>query len=104
MAEKVIVRQNNNFEVEVLFQSRVHPMTKANSLGKDKTGEIYGTIQEVFQTAIDNHANPEQFPDSYLLPHRQEGDHCPRCGSLVKKIKVSSRYGYFCPECQGENP
>jgi formamidopyrimidine-DNA glycosylase len=38
----------------------------------------------------------DRLPSSFLIPHRQEGGRCPRCGNA----KFSGRTAYYCPRCQ----
>lgn len=39
-------------------------------------------------------------PDRYLISHRDESEDCPECGGKVKRIEVSGRGCYICPNCQ----
>ena len=59
-------------------------------------------MKEVLELAIEKEGVREDFPDSYLIKHRKEGDDCPKCEGKVKQIKVSGRSTYFCPSCQKE--
>ncbi|MGH6944640.1 MAG: zinc-ribbon domain-containing protein, partial [Geminicoccaceae bacterium] len=56
------------------------------------------------KTAIDRGAGAEQLlerlPSGYLLPAREQGAPCPRCGGEVETLKQSGRTTYFCPRCQ----
>jgi formamidopyrimidine-DNA glycosylase len=57
-------------------------------------------LRDVLRTAIEAEADPQRFPDDWLIPVRSEGKQCPRCGGEVERIVVSGRSGYFCPACQ----
>jgi formamidopyrimidine-DNA glycosylase len=35
-----------------------------------------------------------------LKVYSREGEACPRCGTLIKRIRVSGRSTHFCPRCQ----
>jgi formamidopyrimidine-DNA glycosylase len=61
---------------------------------------IYDQINKVMRTARERQAIPADFPDTYLIPHRDEGVPCPGCDGQVEKIKVSGRSGYYCPQYQ----
>jgi len=93
----------NIYSDEVLFQAKIHPETKANRLGDAEVRRLFHTLKEVLKTAIDGKADPEQMPDSYLLPHRQKGGKCPACGGNLKREKISGRTAYYCPRCQGRD-
>jgi formamidopyrimidine-DNA glycosylase len=57
-------------------------------------------MKEVLEKAIEKQADVSRLPGSWLLPRRKEGEECPRCSGRVKKIKISGRNGYYCPDCQ----
>jgi formamidopyrimidine-DNA glycosylase len=69
-----------------------------------KLEELYQTMNEVLDTAIDCQAIPDRFPDSYLTPHHHQGGTCPLCGEKVQRVKVGGRSAYFCPNRQGQEP
>lgn len=41
-----------------------------------------------------------RFPERSLLPHREEGATCPRCGGKIAKATTSGRSSYFCERHQ----
>jgi formamidopyrimidine-DNA glycosylase len=65
---------------------------------------LFRQIREVLQVAIERGAGAEQFldrlPESYLLPYREKGGRCPRCGSPIATLKAAGRTSYYCPRCQ----
>ena len=65
---------------------------------------VHDTLTHVLETAIDTRMKADNFPSRFLLPRRDEGEECPRCGGEIRRIEVSGRGSYFCPECQGEEP
>lgn len=100
MNQQILAGIGNVYSDEILFQARIHPRMKLNQLDEDGFKRLYSKMKEVLRTAIDCQANLEQFPDSYLIPRRSEGEECPRCDGQVQRIEVSGRAGYFCPNCQ----
>ncbi len=90
----------NIYADEILFQAGVHPKTKVNKINDGELKGIYENIKWVLNEAISNQVDPSKMPDSFLLPHRDQGGRCPKCGSEIKKLKVSGRSAYFCPNCQ----
>ena len=36
----------------------------------------------------------------YLKVHKKEGQPCPICGTIIKRIKVGGRSTYYCEKCQ----
>jgi formamidopyrimidine-DNA glycosylase len=90
----------NIYADEVLFQSKVHPESTSKNLGKSRINRIYDDIGKVLNYAIKHKADPEQFGNSYLLAHRKKKGNCPRCDASIKRIEISGRSSYFCPQCQ----
>ncbi|MFO8037502.1 MAG: DNA-formamidopyrimidine glycosylase family protein [Anaerolineales bacterium] len=101
MNQQLMAGIGNVYSDEVLFQAKIHPRKQLGALTEDEKGRIYRTMQEVLETSIERQADPNRFPDGYLTPHREKGGTCPRCGHEIKKVKVSGRSSYFCPQCQG---
>jgi len=103
MDQKTLAGIGNVYSDEILFQSGIHPRTKIDRLGEEAVQRVYEKMQEVLHTAIDCRAEPEQFPDDYIIPHRHPDGHCPLCGTPVERVKVSGRYAYYCPNRQGQS-
>ena len=54
-------------------------------------------MKDVLQTAIEVQTQYDRFPDSYIIPHRDEDGTCPVCGGDLERVKVSNRRAYVCP-------
>lgn len=94
----------NLYADEILFQSGIHPMTRSNQLDAANVKMIHRNISKVLQMAIRRQADPRALPKSYLLPHRGRDGECPRCGGIIRHMKISGRTAYFCPACQRASP
>jgi formamidopyrimidine-DNA glycosylase len=104
MNQQIIAGLGNVYSDEILFQTGVHPRSKVNELDNEQLRDIHQRMQEVLRTAIDNQADPQRFPDSYLTAHRGEEGRCPICGHDLQTVKVSGRTAYYCPNRQGNEP
>lgn len=100
MNQEVIAGIGNVYADEILFQAGIHPKVSIEDLSGEDLERVYRAMQTVFEKAVAAKAQPEDMPEDFLLPRRQPGEPCPRCGGTVEKIKVSGRSGYMCPECQ----
>lgn len=100
MNQEVLAGLGNVYTDEILFQARIHPKAKVNDLDDQDLRKLYDCMKEVLETAIDHQAKPDTFPKTYIIPKREEGQTCPGCKGEVRRIKVSGRSGYYCPECQ----
>lgn len=88
----------NVYADEMLFQARIHPETPAGTLDEDDVRRLHEAMRRVLQAAIE--ARVEDFPDWFLLPRREEGGRCPRCGAELEKSRVSGRVTWTCPREQ----
>lgn len=100
MNQEVVAGIGNVYSDEILFHARMHPKTPTDDLSEDALGALHEHTVTVLETAIAAGVDPAEFPDSYLLPVREEGASCPRCDGTVAKISVSGRNGFYCPACQ----
>lgn len=104
MNQEIMAGIGNVYSDEILFQAGIHPRTKIDALAEATLDRLFQTMRRVLQTAIDDYrADPEQFPDTWLTPHRRAGEQCPTGKGQLKRIKVSGRSAYFCPACQKES-
>ncbi|MFO7867180.1 MAG: DNA-formamidopyrimidine glycosylase family protein [Candidatus Aminicenantes bacterium] len=100
MNQSLMAGIGNIYSDEILFQTGIHPKTQMNNLNEGLLKKMHEHMQRVLKTAVDKKADPEEFPDDFLVPHRGSGNKCPRCGGEIKKVKVNNRGTYFCPQCQ----
>lgn len=90
----------NVYSDEILFRAGIHPKRKVSELDDDVLRELHRAIDEVLQAAIAAKADPARMPDRFILPRREPGGHCPRCGAALEQLSVNGRTAWFCPECQ----
>ncbi len=100
MDQKAIAGIGNVYSDEILLRAGVHPQTALQKLDKSAIGALHRAIKQVLQQAIKAKADPERMPKSFLLPNREEGMPCPRCGGKVKRVTAAGRSAYYCPKCQ----
>lgn len=100
--QHVMAGIGNVYSDEMLYQCEIHPKRKTSELSAEEKKQLYGKMKEVLELAIEKEGVREDFPDSYLIKHRKDGEDCPKCKGKIKQIKVSGRSTYFCPDCQKE--
>lgn len=100
MNQEVLAGVGNVYSDEILFQARIYPRAQISDLDREQLRAVFDAMRDVLETVIERGANPADLPASYLTPHRSKGEACPRCGGKIKKIEVSGRSGYYCPQCQ----
>lgn len=100
MDQSLMAGVGNVYSDEILFQSGVRPDAKVADLGGKKLREMHRVMRRVLKAAVKARIDPERFPRGYLLPRREDGAECPRCGTRVKTMKAVGRTAYYCPKCQ----
>jgi formamidopyrimidine-DNA glycosylase len=100
MDQNVIAGIGNAYSDEILFQSRLHPLTPVEAIDARGRARLYRTLRDVLQRAIACGADPDRLPKNFLIPRRRAGEKCPRCGGTVQRLTIGGRSGYFCPRCQ----
>ena len=99
MNQKFLAGIGNLYADEILYQSGIHPMKKANRLKMEDLVVLYHNMRMVLQKAIKIKDIMLDFPENFLLPHRYPGGECSEFGKL-DIIKVGGRTTYYCPEKQ----
>jgi formamidopyrimidine-DNA glycosylase len=100
----------NIYADEILFLSGVRPDRTADTLTEDEKERIYHNMRHILErgiiyggTSFSDYVNAFGEKGSFqeeLKVHQREGEKCYSCGTKIKKIKVSGRSTYFCPQCQ----
>ncbi|WP_203642760.1 bifunctional DNA-formamidopyrimidine glycosylase/DNA-(apurinic or apyrimidinic site) lyase [Levilactobacillus andaensis] len=100
----------NIYADEVLWLSKINPLTPANELTEAQLETLRQSIIEEMALAIQGHGTTVhsfstafgeagQF-QNHLHVYGREGEPCERCGTEIEKIKVAQRGTHFCPKCQ----
>ena len=104
----------NIYADEMLFDARIHPETRANSLTKPSIARLYQSMKKILSEAIeakgstlqdyrDADGNEGSFQESHKVYDR-EGEPCLACGTPVKMKRIGGRSSHFCPRCQRKRP
>jgi formamidopyrimidine-DNA glycosylase len=89
---------------EVLWQARLHPRRRVESLDDDERIQLFRTMHAVLKEAVDRY---DYIPRKrgWLSHVRGRPDaRCPRCGTPLERITAAGRTTYFCPACQPSPP
>lgn len=97
----------NIYADETLFEARIHPARKANSLSQDETNRLYNAIKSVLTRGIANRGTSLQdYTDAFgreghnqeqLRVFRRKGLPCPNCGTPIVRATQGGRGTFFCP-------
>jgi len=110
MDQNIISGIGNIYSDEILWTARVHPFKPTNRLNKLELKKIFQATKKILKEAlnlrgisISNFRDPEG-KKGYYAEHRRvyqrEGEKCPRCGGIIKRVKIGGRSAHFCPKCQ----
>jgi len=110
MDQSVISGIGNIYASEILWQAKVHPEKSVAKLNEKELELIYKAIKKILKLAVK--LGGESFSD-YRKPdgskgdfdterkaYKREGQKCYRCGTKIKRQKISQRSAFFCPTCQ----
>ena len=100
MNQNIIAGIGNIYSDEILFQARIHPKNKISELDDLKVRELFEITKKVLKVGIERKGNLKTYPHDFLIPHRKKDEVCPDCGGNIERLKISRRYGFYCPYCQ----
>ena len=110
MDQKIIAGIGNIYSDEILFASKVNPLRQAKSLKDEEIRLIHQNIGKILKDAIKYRGSSVEYyldacgqKGDYAKRHRvyqKEGQNCPRCGAVIKRLKLGGRSAHFCPRCQ----
>lgn len=112
--QRHIVGLGNIYVDEALWESKIHPARKVNSLSASEIKALHQAIPRVLEQGIahmgtslgSKQANYFSVSgrrggnQTQLKVFRREGLPCPRCQTEIIKITVAQRGTHLCPNCQ----
>lgn len=112
MDQKLIAGIGNIYADEILWRSKIHPLTKANLLNDDEIASIFKNTRTVLSQAIKlggtsvsdfrNTSGSKGRFEKALGVYKRDGRPCPNDGAIIKRIVVGGRGTHFCPLEQKE--
>jgi formamidopyrimidine-DNA glycosylase len=110
MDPHVIAGIGNIYSSEALWWAKIHPEKNIAKLTEKELKSLYQAIKKVLELGVK--LGGESFSD-YRKPdgskgnfdterkaYKREGQKCFRCGTKIKRVKVSQRSAFYCPNCQ----
>lgn len=108
--QSIITGIGNIYADEILFLSRINPLTKAKDLtNKNRKDIIENTIKVLDEaiekggTTIRSYTSEEGVTGMFqndLFVHQREKEPCRVCNTPIIKTRVGGRGTYYCPKCQ----
>ncbi len=110
--QSIITGIGNIYADEILFLSKINPLTKAKDLTDKNRKDIIENTVKVLDKAIEeggttirSYTSEEGVTGMFqnnLNVHQREKEPCRVCNTTIVKIKVGGRGTYYCPTCQKE--
>jgi formamidopyrimidine-DNA glycosylase len=111
--QKVVSGIGNIYVDEILYDARLHPRRKANTLSEDEWEALYTAIRSNLAAGVEHRGTTVRLykdvldrpgeHQNYLRVFEKHGKSCPGCEGEVVREKVSGRPSHFCPTCQQED-
>lgn len=107
-----VVGVGNIYANEALFDAGIHPQRPTNSLSAEERKRLVRSIKAILAGAIEqggttlnDYRNAEGEPGFFqmrLQVYHRAGEPCPQCGASVRRIVMSNRSTFYCPNCQSQ--
>jgi formamidopyrimidine-DNA glycosylase len=111
--QKVVSGIGNIYADEILYDARLHPRRKANTLSAGEWEALYAAIRSNLAAGVEHRGTTVRLyrdvldrpgeHQNYLRVFEKHGRPCPGCEGEVVREKVGGRPSHFCPECQRED-
>jgi formamidopyrimidine-DNA glycosylase len=110
--QEIIAGVGNIYANDALWEARVHPARKANSLTSEEVRNLFEGIKKSIREGLkykgssakdELYVLPDSTPGMYqhhFKTYHQHGTPCKRCGEIIKSMRLGGRGTFFCPKCQ----
>lgn len=110
LEQSIISGIGNIYSDEILFAAGIYPECPANILKFEDWQRLAEIIPERLAFFIEkNKITPEEYLESkgqnyrntpFLQVYGHNGEPCPQCGEILRRIVVGGRGSIYCPNCQ----
>jgi formamidopyrimidine-DNA glycosylase len=110
--QKVVSGIGNIYVDEILYEAKIHPRRKANTLSSEEWEALHAAIRENLAAGVEHRGTTVRLyrdvldrpgeHQNYLSVFEKHGRPCPGCEGEVVREKVGGRPTHFCPSCQRE--
>jgi formamidopyrimidine-DNA glycosylase len=109
--QTVVSGIGNIYADEALWRAKVNGARAADTLTRRQLTSVLGAAAEVMRDALAqggtsfdslyvNVNGQSGYFDRSLNVYGRDGEHCRRCGAVIRREKFMNRSSYYCPRCQ----
>jgi len=112
MDQEKIAGIGNIYANEILFDSRINPLKRANQLPREDIKILRYSILRILREAI-KYNGSSATDEAYIQPtgekgsyqkhfsvYQREKEKCKRCGNKIERINLGGRGTFYCSACQ----
>lgn len=110
LKQDIIAGIGNIYRSEALFQAKIAPKRLAGSLSGIESARLVRCIKKVLQEALslggmsdgdfrDTNGEAGRF-QKILGVYGRHGKPCPKCATIIQRIKIGQRSAFVCVKCQ----
>lgn len=106
----VVAGVGNIYANETLFRAGIRPTKRAGKIGRSGVTAIADVLPRLLREAIlwcgtsfsDYRDAEDRFGEfqKHLRVYDRDGEECRVCGSVIKRVRMGNRSGFYCPKCQ----
>ena len=100
MNQRFVAGVGNLIADEVLWQARIHPKRRVESLDAADRARLFRVLRKVLTTAVQEFDYLESRPAWLNHVRGEPGARCPRCRAPLARVTAAGRTTYLCPRCQ----
>lgn len=112
MDQEKLAGVGNIYANEALFEAGILPTRQAKSLTEEEVRKLREAILKVLEKAIKHKGTSDKDEafrqitgeqgefQNFLQVYGKEGEKCPRCGGIIKRINLGGRGTFYCEGCQ----
>jgi formamidopyrimidine-DNA glycosylase len=98
----------NAYSDEILFEARLSPMQLTQKMTPQQIEQLYAATRSTLLQWIDRlrAETGDKFPEKVtafrekMAVHGKYKQACPRCGTLIQRLRYASNEANYCPHCQ----
>jgi formamidopyrimidine-DNA glycosylase len=93
--QKALAGVGNLYADEILFQTRVHPSSRASAIPPERQKAIYQAVRSILSAACERLAYYKDYPEDWFWQWRQAGAPGPEGQGTILRATIAGRTTYW---------